>query len=350
MGLFKDFFGSKQKTETESKQTIHVPSWLEDRSKKIINKADEILDTPFKRYSTDDRVAPLNQDIMNAFDLGRKAVGTWKPSVDEATRLTTAAANSQWNTDTAKKWMDPYTEAVLKRAQEDMNRNYQQEQMAANAKRVAMGGFLRPNAQANNQQSRNFSDYMKESGDLSNRAMSQSYQAALDAWMRDRAVTSDIAKQLGAFGAENARLNAADFQQLLQTGQYQRAYDQQRRDFDWQEFNREINEPKSNMSWMTQLLGTVPYTKVIEGNTTSTTSNSPSIMDAIERVANLGVAGATAAMGMSSTPSPGASTSMTGVPNPYGLESQLGSTGTLSSEQPGQQGMGWLQAYGLKPF
>ena len=328
MGLYSDFFGGSQETKSSSKTTYNVPAWLENRSKKIIKKADQILDKPFERYSTDDRIAPLNDDIRNAFQLGRDAVGTWKPYLDEASSLTRTAANSQWNTDTANKWMDPYTELVIKRAQEDMNRNYQQQQMLNNAKRTATSGFLRPNAQADVGDQRTFSNYIKESGDLTNKMMSENYQSALQAWLNSR--TSDLAsaQQLGQMGNEAARLNAADYQQLMGVGQAQRNYEQLRRDFDWSEFNRERTEPQNTMSWMTSLLGSVPYTREVDGQSKSVTSNNPSYMDAIGQVTNFGAGAALGLMGggapVGGNPMGGVSTnSGSGILNPYGGSSNL---------------------------
>jgi len=112
---------------TYGKSTTGLPQWLSDYTQGIVTKAASVAGQPYQAYEGP-RVASLNNDQQNAFQMTRDSAGMWEPAYDQgqgaissAMGLNPLGAASSYmgqasgtfnNTGTVNSYMSPYIQQV----------------------------------------------------------------------------------------------------------------------------------------------------------------------------------------------------------------------------------------------
>ena len=272
--------------EDEQKQstTTSVPDYVESGSKLAVNKATDLVKTPYKPY-TGDRVADFNADQQSGFDAVRGLVTT-NPGAVGASQYAAAPAQNistervvdeSGKLGAISEYFNPYVDQALQPALRKI-----MEAADAQRKRIGAGattagaygdarhGIMEAELDGNTSQA---------IGDTASQFFASAFDKAmglrsddLNRFMNVDTLNANFAEKgldrlLTGTGEEQTRKLQA-IQALLATGALQQGNDQKAMDAQYEEFLREYGHDKDMVALLTQVLGGTPYAKT---QTTTTT-------------------------------------------------------------------------------
>lgn len=306
MGILEDLFQGNPSPGLPSSSTsaTSMPAWYEDFMRGIAAKGVGTVAGGYTPYP-DARLAPFNDDQLQAFGLARSQAGGWKPAVqgalgsagaiaptatagiDAAKGYSTAATGAvagpaaTWDT-SYMKYMSPYTQNVVSEIGRLGNQNIQENLIPGiNSGFIGSGGFgstrnaeimargLR-DAQTNisglqsqalqsgwNSGANIFgadASRTQQQGALqSQAALGAGGQALSGAQIGANALDTSAARQ-GALASLGQTLGTADVGALGAVGGAQQQLQQQGLDVGYNEFLAQRDSGKNDLAWLSQLM------------------------------------------------------------------------------------------------
>jgi hypothetical protein len=98
-------------TTTSQTQTI-LPQWYTDYATSLLTKARAATDQPYQRYDAA-RIAPFQQEQLDAFSQYKQGMGSYQPYVNSATQALNRGTGSFTDTGVAQRYMNPYIQNVI---------------------------------------------------------------------------------------------------------------------------------------------------------------------------------------------------------------------------------------------
>jgi hypothetical protein len=211
------------------------PGYISDAGQFAVGRGKEIANRPYTPFEGT-RVAGLspNEQLGTQMATGAALSGDSRRYLDKAGALTDEAAGSTWNSETAKKYMDPYIGGVVDQALKKENEAYSGRQAALKANSAKVGAF--GGDRATLLESAETGRHLDTVGDITSKGYSQAYGQAVNTWMSDNQRRLQSADAYRAVGGDIANLNSSQITDLLRTGQTGRLLEQADLDFDYQQF------------------------------------------------------------------------------------------------------------------
>jgi len=232
-----------------------IPEWVSEGGQRLFGQAEHLARQPFESFGGT-RVSPLNAQQQQAFDLSGTNVGMHTPYIAAANAATTGAL-TPWNAETAQNYMNPYQQLVTDRATQEINRNFGQQQIAANAKASGAGAFGGArhgilNAEIDRNRQLAVADTQLKGG----MAGYESARAGFDA---DAQRQMAGGSQLAQLGQLSSVMGAADVQQLLQSGGLQQQQGQRNLDTAYNDYLEQREYPYRQTNFALGALQGIPY-------------------------------------------------------------------------------------------
>lgn len=227
-----------------------------------LTRARNIADRPYEEYQGQ-RVAGLSGNERQASTMAQRAAdGPARQYLDKAGGMIDSVANSEWNTDTARKFMNPYTDVVLdstlRREKEAYGQDLKTLQGQAKS-RGAFGGDRQTMLESGLRK-----DHLETVGDLTSRGMYDAYNNASQMWMQDNNRKLAASDAYRAVGGDISRMDSAQITDLMRTGQANRIIEQMQLDSDYGDFIERRDWDVTNLQPLLQAIGTSREGKAIE--------------------------------------------------------------------------------------
>jgi hypothetical protein len=198
---------------------------LQGAQKTTYAKATDIANTPYTPY-TGTQVAPLSGNQQRGIGQATTAATDGRASSDIAGSEAAAGqiAGNGWNSATAQKYMNPYTQNVTDIAQRQLNKTYANtinNQGLSAASRNAFGGDRAALTDTGTTQG-----YLQDSADTAAKGQAAAYDNATKTWQADNARSSEAASAYSRAGNDVTNMNSSQIKDLLATGGVEQATNQ----------------------------------------------------------------------------------------------------------------------------
>lgn len=210
------------------------------------------------------RFAPPNQDYQDAFGMARN-VGDYKPYLRQSAQ-SVGRGTADFANVAPQSYMSPYESRVTNRISEMGNRNFMEKVLPAlDAKFIRMGQH--GSAQHRKAAQDAAREMQSEISALQGQFMHEGYKQAADLYSRERQRDLEAAKIQGVLAQDVQTQRLADINSLVQAAEQQRAFDQEKRDFEYEQFLARKAHPLEMANFYTAGVRGMPY------STTSTRQN-----------------------------------------------------------------------------
>jgi len=236
-------------------QNTSLPSYITKEGKSLVSRADTLSKTPYTAY-TDQRIADLPQESLNAISLANSSTGNWQPDIAGAEADTNAAGKS-WTEADVGAYMNPYTTNVTDIAARQMLRNEGIAQKGRNAAAVDSGSF--GSAQAGVQAAEADRNLQTNISDTYAKGQAAAYDNAQSMFNADRAASLAAGGQLANIGTTKSQLTDADYQRLMGAGATEQQQKQNELDWNYQQFQDKQNWDWNQLSKASDILAATPY-------------------------------------------------------------------------------------------
>lgn len=303
MGGVLDFlFEGKppQSVTTYGSTTQNLPPWLSDYTQGLITRANTIAAEPYPTYGGP-RVAGFTPEQTQAFSNVNSNVGNYKPYLDNAGALTASAgatdvvgaaepyisqAGKSFPSEVSK-YMNPYTDNVINRAELEANRNFNEKIMPQINNRFTANGQYGSSAHQR-EADRAARDLTEGLQSQSLGALSQAYGNAGQLFEADQGrqaqlgqLSGQLANTQGNLQLESGKQTAAlgDFAQsagirdvgaLEASGAEQQQQGQKNLDLAYGDFTKQRDDPRNQIDWLSSVIRGTPYQ-----SSTNTTKTGP---------------------------------------------------------------------------
>ena len=187
--------------------------------------AEGIAATPYTAY-TGTQVAPITGSQQQAITQAQTVAndGTAQADNSKATDLAGQIAGNGWNSATAAKYMNPYTQNVTDVAQKQLNQQYANIQNQAGLNAASSGAFGGDRAALT--QAANTGNYLLQSGTLAATNQANAYDNAVKTWQADNQRAAGAASASNQAGQDLTQMNSSQIKDLLATGGVEQATQQ----------------------------------------------------------------------------------------------------------------------------
>lgn len=293
-GVLDFLFDGKTPTSTTTygNTVTNVPTWLSDYTQGLIAKGNQLAAQPYQLYQGP-RVASLTPDQQAAFSKTRESVGKYDPMVQQAGALTQAGAAGV-TPDAIKQFENPYMDDVIKKAEMDADRNYNENILPTLSNTFTANGQYGSSrmAEVANQAARNLTDTLQTN---SQAARSQGFNTAADIAGKNAASQLQGGQNLGALATTGQNLDLKDAAALESIGATQQGQNQTNLNTAYQDFQNQTGYDKDNLTWLSSIIRGIQTPSSTTSQTTqSGTQNGPSglsqvtgVLDAISGLASL---------------------------------------------------------------
>lgn len=179
--------------------------------------AESIASTPYTAY-TGTQVAPITGSQQQAIGQAQADATNNEAGRDIGASETLAGsiASNGWNSATAAKYMNPYTQNVTDVAQKQLNQQYANTIASQNANAASAGAFGGDRSTLTN--SNTTGQYLYQSGNLAATNQANAYNSAIQTWQADNNRSAQAATAYQAAGNDITAMNGAQIKDLLATG------------------------------------------------------------------------------------------------------------------------------------
>jgi hypothetical protein len=157
----------------------------------------------------------------------------------------------------AQQYMNPYTQDVIDRTQQDIMRQQQMSQNQLGAQATQAGAF--GGSRHGVAEGVMAGEYGRMAGDIAAQQRQQAYNQALDTAFRTAGVQQAGAAGLGGVGSQLFGQGINIQQQIGQQAAFQRSLEQKLLDLQKAQFGQATGAPLSGLGAMSQIIGGVPY-------------------------------------------------------------------------------------------
>lgn len=207
------------------------------------SKATDISNTPYTPY-TGVQVAPITGSQQQAITQATTDANNNEAGGDLAKSegLAGQIAGNSWNTATAAKYMNPYTQNVTDVAQKQLNQQYANTISAQNANAASTGAFGGDRSTLTNENTTG--QYLYQSGNLAAVNQAKAYDSAIQAWQADNSRAASAATSYQNSANDVTQMNASQIKDLLATGGVAQATQQM-------QLNANYNDYLDQRNWST---------------------------------------------------------------------------------------------------
>ena len=255
LGAVQSIMGNKAASQAQ-KLNNQVAQENANAQGTMLNDAQQIANTPFQAY-TGTLTAPMAGNEQLGYDLAAKSAA---PNGAAATDLTKAnslvdqaAGNSDWNSATAQKYMNPYTQAVTDQALTQANRQYLQDLTGMNERAAQTGAF--GGGRNAIEQGELAGQNQLNQADILATGNANAYDSAMRAWNMDNAAKLNAANAYERAGGDITNMNNADISNLMRTGGVSRAVAQTGLNAAYGQFMRQQNWKANQLQPLIQAMG-----------------------------------------------------------------------------------------------
>lgn len=230
-----------------------LPPWLQQAYRDMTERAEAIRKAPYQRYEGE-RIAPLNQDIVNAHGLGRRT-NTYQPYINRSEQLLNRGSENF--ADNYRRYMDPYQQAVVDRIATEGNRNLTENIMPMlEAKFVGLGqhGGTRHATLAN----RAARDIQGEISASQAKALSHGYQNASQIFNQDKARELAAGREISNLGGLSQAGRLTDITMLMDQGRYNQSQDQAKKEIAYKDFLKQQAYPQEQLADQATIMHGMP--------------------------------------------------------------------------------------------
>jgi len=282
MGFFSKIFGGGSGSPQVSTSQVQIPGYIQDAGKFNINFAKNIANTPFQKF-TGDRYAGFDTNEQQAFDravafsnagVGQDAIST---GMDAASAAAGYTPQGFLGADISG-YMNPYLQNVAGNVMSDLDR--------ARQTALTSGGAAATRSGAYGGSRHGVSDALtnREFFDSANNALtnlySQGYNQATNLFQNDIAnqlaansLNLNAASQLANLANMGRQFTLSDIDLQRNIGSQTRALEQAQRDFDYQQFVEQREDPYKKLAALSTGLGSTPYSTTTTGVTPAAQNN-----------------------------------------------------------------------------
>lgn len=295
MSSVLDFlFDGQQPTSTTTygSSVTNVPTWLSDYTQGLISKANQVAAEGYQTY-TGPRVAALTDDQKKAAALTESNTGKYDSTLQQASNLTQAGAAGLTPEQIAS-YQNPYTDNVIKKAEMEANRNYNENILPTLSNKFTASGQYGSTrmSEVANQAARDLTSTLQTN---SNAALSDAYKTATSTAQQNAQNQLTAGSQLGTLASTGQTMGLKDAAALESVGATQQNQNQKNLDTAYSDFTNQTNYDKNNLDWLSGIIrGIQTPTSTTSTNTTTGTSSGSSglsqvtgALDAISGLASL---------------------------------------------------------------
>jgi hypothetical protein len=209
--------GAIYNSEQGQKNASKVSAPLAGAQNTLYSDAEQIAATPYTPY-TGQQVADLsaNQVKANAQAADETTNNEAQDYINKAGGQADFIAGNQWNTATANKYMNPYTQDVTDIALNQENQAYAKSVNANNASAASTGAFGGDRAALTNVGTTG--QHLQAQGNIEAEGNANAYASALQAWQSDNQRASSATTAYQNSGNDITNMNASQIKDLLATG------------------------------------------------------------------------------------------------------------------------------------
>jgi len=254
-------------------KTTEMPPWLLEPWKHTVEGAESIYKQPYEPYKGA-RVAPFSAETELARDAVKKGQGKYKPHLDlAASSIRTGSVGFPKNVD---RYMNPYEKHVIRQIAEEGNRNFKENVLPALEAR-----FVRLGQHGGSRHAgmgvRAARDLQREIMDRQQQALASGYRDAANIYNTDMTRVLEGARQAADLGQREQASYLTDVGALEGLGRAKDAHAQMQLSGAYEDFLRQQNYPRENLSWLQHILHGTPLMGATQtfGHTTQPTQYAP---------------------------------------------------------------------------
>lgn len=236
----------------------------------MLNSAQSIANQPFQAY-TGTLTAPMSGNEQAGYDLAASTAANGVAQGDnaKATGQIDQVANNSWNSGTAAKYMNPYTQAVTDASIAASNKSYLENLAATKTNEAgsgAFGGGRAAIAQSNltGQQNMNV-------GSLTATGNANAYDEAIKTWQTDNNTKLAAANAYEQAGQDVTNMNSTQISDLMKTGGVSQVINQTDLSNQYNQFMRQQNWSATQLGSLISAVGSdkgsPAQTPAIQSNT-----------------------------------------------------------------------------------
>lgn len=239
LGAGASIYDSNQQVNAQQAATAPLQGAQQD----LYNRAETIAGTPYTPY-TGTQVAPTSANQNQAITQAQQVANTGTAQADNAaaTGLAGQIAGNGWNSATAAKYMNPYTQNVTDVAQQHLNQQYANTlnaQDIAAAAQSAYGGD-----RATLEKAATTGEYLTTSEQTAAVNQANAYNSAIQTWQADNNRAATAASAYETAGQDITNMNSQQIKDLLATGGVAQATQQM-------DLNAQYNNYLDQRGWST---------------------------------------------------------------------------------------------------
>lgn len=260
---------SNQAAGDAAKKNNAGAAQLQGATGAVLSQGESIAQQPFTPY-TGTLTAPLSGNEQQGISQASKVAtdGLAQQDNTAATGLISGVAGSNWNSDTAAKYMNPYTSAVTDSAIANSNKSYQQQLAGIQTGEAGSGAFggsrgAIQEAELSGQQNLNI-------GSLTAKGNADAYDSAMKAWQGDNATKLNAANAYEQAGQDVTSMNSAQISDLMKTGGVSQVLAQTNLSNQYNQFMRQQNWSANQLQ---SLIGAIGADKGSPAQTAPVQSN-----------------------------------------------------------------------------
>ena len=266
--------------ETTSTSITEWPDFLQGPLERMIETGENLASEPYNPYPGP-RLAGFNDTQQQAFDQVGQYSQSAQPYLGIAGQL--AGQSTVGANELVGDYMNPFLQAAIDPAAQEMTRSYLSEQNRIGAQagsNNAFGGSRQALLEGGTQR-----NYMEGIGDLYAGGLAGGYDRGMEAALADQRRRLDASDQFGELGrsVQTAGFEGADA--MARVGGLQQLFNQTQLDTAYGDFQRQEEHPYSQLSFMRSLISGAPQ---IGTTQTTTQQEGP---DRTSQLLGAGVAG-----------------------------------------------------------
>lgn len=244
-----------------------LPPWMEQAYKGLAEQSEALRQAPYSPYPPGmQRYAEMHPDTLNAFERGRNNIGEYKPYLEQSQNYYNQSG--QEFPDAAERYMNPYTQQVIKNLQERSGEAFR-EQFMPQLENAFVGAGQHGSMRHQELAQRAARDQQRALNEQTNMALMQGYEHAGKLFNADAARKGEIAQGMGNLSTLSQAGKISDLATLQNQGMAQQAHEQGRFNLGAQDFNEQRNYPWNQLQQQSEILNGIPSQKQSYGASTS---------------------------------------------------------------------------------
>ncbi len=227
-------------TQTTTTQNV-LPAWWEQYTKDVLGRASAATSGDYIEYDKP-RINPFQQEQLEAFDLYKQGMGSYKPYINAATTATNRAMGSFTDPGVANRYMNPYIQNVISGIGSTAARNLS-ENILPQLNRTFVGGGTFGGSRSAEFTQRAVRDTQNQVLSKQMEAMSDAYKSGADLYGAEAGRALEGAKQYGAIGESEQQQRLRELSGLEAIGKTKQELGQRSADLRYEDFERQRDFP-----------------------------------------------------------------------------------------------------------